>query len=125
MAVGADRLRKTRPSLESQWRSDDIDSEMRALGSDPTKRLACPQQPNLYLEPKWLRWQEDFSIEQDTGTDMLKDFSFVALKSFFLDSLRGSSVKIGTIQRRLEWPLRKDDTHKSRSVKNFLPTRLS
>jgi hypothetical protein len=35
---------------------------------------------------------------------------------FHLDSLRGSSVKIGTIQRRLAWPLRKDDTHKSRSV---------
>jgi hypothetical protein len=39
-----------------------------------------------------------------------------------LDSLRGSSVKIGTIQRRLAWPLRKDDTHKSRSVNNFLAT---
>ena len=37
-----------------------------------------------------------------------------------LDSLRGSSVKIGTIQRRLAWPLRKDDTHKSRSVDNFV-----
>ena len=36
-----------------------------------------------------------------------------------LGSLRGSSVKIGTIQRRLAWPLRKDDTHKSRSVNNF------
>ena len=36
-----------------------------------------------------------------------------------LDSLRGSSVKIGTIQRRLAWPLRKDDTHKSRSVQIF------
>ena len=33
-----------------------------------------------------------------------------------MDSLRGSSDKIGTIQRRLAWPLRKDDTHKSRSV---------
>ena len=32
------------------------------------------------------------------------------------DALRGSSVKIGAIQRRLAWPLRKDDTHKSRSV---------
>ena len=29
-------------------------------------------------------------------------------------------TKIGTIQRRLAWPLRKDDTHKSRSVHNFL-----
>ena len=37
-----------------------------------------------------------------------------------MDSLRGSSVKIGTIQRRLAWPLRKDDTHKSRSVKTYL-----
>ena len=36
------------------------------------------------------------------------------------DSLRGSSDKIGTIQRRLAWPLRKDDTHKSRSVPSFL-----
>ena len=36
-----------------------------------------------------------------------------------MDSLRGSSVKIGTIQRRLAWPLRKDDTHKSRSVNNL------
>ena len=37
-------------------------------------------------------------------------------RSAKLDSLRGSSVKIGTMQRRLAWPLRKDDTHKSRSV---------
>ena len=37
-----------------------------------------------------------------------------------VDSSRGSSDKIGTIQRRLAWPLRKDDTHKSRSVHNFL-----
>ena len=36
-----------------------------------------------------------------------------------LDSLRGSSVKIGTTQRRLAWPLHKDDTHKSRSVSIF------
>ena len=33
-----------------------------------------------------------------------------------LDSLRGSSVNIGTIQRKSAWPLRKDDTHKPRSV---------
>ena len=35
------------------------------------------------------------------------------------DSLRGSSVKLGTIWRRFAWPLRKDDTHKSRSVNNL------
>ena len=33
-----------------------------------------------------------------------------------LDSLRGSSIKLGTKQRRLAWPLRKDDTHTMRSV---------
>ena len=38
-----------------------------------------------------------------------------------LASLRGSSVKTGTTQRRLAWPLRKGDTHKSRSVNNFFP----
>ncbi|CAM6051976.1 unnamed protein product [Sphagnum compactum] len=31
------------------------------------------------------------------------------------------SDKIGTIQRRLAWPLRKDDTHKSRNGPNFFP----
>ena len=33
-----------------------------------------------------------------------------------MDSLRGLSVKIGTIQRSLAWPLHKDDACKSRSV---------
>ena len=38
------------------------------------------------------------------------------------DSVRGSSVIIGTlllVQRRLAGPLRKDDTHKSRSINDF------
>ena len=55
-------------------------------------------------------------------------FWFACLRSLLkvcLDSLRGSSVKIGTIQRRLAWPLRKDDTHKSRSVINFWAWRVS
>ena len=47
-------------------------------------------------------------------------YSAFASDIAILDSLRGSSVKIGTIQRRLAWPLRKDDTHKSRSVQSFL-----
>ena len=34
-----------------------------------------------------------------------------------------SSDKIGTLQRRLAWPLRKDDTHKSRSVPSFFTQR--
>ena len=31
----------------------------------------------------------------------------------------GTTVKIGKIQRRLAWPLRKDDTHKSRNGSKF------
>ena len=41
------------------------------------------------------------------------------------DSLRGSSVKLGTMQRRLAWPLRKVDTHKSRSVSINITTNTS
>ena len=37
-----------------------------------------------------------------------------------MDPLRGSSVKFGTVQRGLAWPLRQDDTHKSRSVNKFM-----
>ena len=36
-----------------------------------------------------------------------------------MDSLRGPSIRIGTMQRRLAWPLLKDDTQKSRSVNNL------
>ena len=36
------------------------------------------------------------------------------------DSLRGSFVNIGTIQIIVAWPLRKDDTHTSRSVNRLL-----
>ena len=36
-----------------------------------------------------------------------------------MEILRESSVKIGMIQRRLAWPLRKDDTLKSRSYSTF------
>ena len=42
-------------------------------------------------------------------------FGFYCFKqvAIALDSLQEPSGKIGTIQRRLAWPLRKDDTHKS------------
>ncbi|CAI8617895.1 unnamed protein product [Vicia faba] len=39
--------------------------------------------------------------------DSVKSYQFVP---------SGTSDKIGTIQRRLAWPLRKDDTHKSRNA---------
>ena len=45
--------------------------------------------------------------------------SDIARRQVDLDALWGSSVEVGTTQRRLAWPLRKDDTHTSRSVSNF------
>ena len=58
----------------------------------------------LFLNPllRSLRYSQPF-----------KDINILGFPSGF------PSVKIGTIQRRLAWPLRKDDTHKSRSVTNF------
>ena len=50
----------------------------------------------------------------------LRLFPFSCKAHLRLDTFRGSSVKVGTIQRILAWPLRKDDTHKSRSVTSFL-----
>ena len=51
-----------------------------------------------------------------------KPFTLTPNKSkiITLDPLWGASEKIGTIQRRLAWPLRKDDTHKSRMYHFFL-----
>ena len=39
-----------------------------------------------------------------------------------LDLVRQASVKIGTIQRRLAWYLRKDDTLKSRWYRSLFTT---
>ena len=41
-----------------------------------------------------------------------------------VDALRGSSVKLGTIQRILAWPLRKDDKHTSRSGSYIIVSKL-
>ena len=35
------------------------------------------------------------------------------------DPLRGSSLRIGATQRKLAWPLRNNDSHRSRSVNNM------
>ena len=60
-----------------------------------------------------------FSTRASGSKHFICEVSQDSRKTSFLDSLRGSSVEIGTIQRRLAWPLRKDDTHKSRSVNNL------
>ena len=65
----------------------------------------------------------DLQLQQRSGAVTCSVMDVKRRRAYFielLDSLRGSSVKIGTIQRRLAWPLRKDDTHKSRSVNKLL-----
>ena len=42
-----------------------------------------------------------------------------SVRGFTLAFPSGSIRQIGTIQRMIAWPPRKDDTHKSRSVNNF------
>ena len=37
----------------------------------------------------------------------------------YMDPLRGSSVNLGSMQRRFARPLRRDDTHESRSGNTF------
>jgi hypothetical protein len=46
--------------------------------------------------------------------------SWLQVINFPLSGVKAVSYdKIGTIQRRLAWPLRKDDTHKSRTYHFF------
>ncbi|CAL5386185.1 unnamed protein product [Camellia sinensis] len=52
------------------------------------------------------------------------DMEFIRKKKREYVVPSGTSDKIGTIQRRLAWPLRKDDTHKSRNGPNFFSTFL-
>ena len=51
-----------------------------------------------------------------------KAFAYSLLQWTLIAISKGirSSDKSGTIQRRVAWPLRKDDTHKSRSVPNSM-----
>jgi len=51
-----------------------------------------------------------------SATGIEKSLIRTCLQCYLLNSLPGSSIKIGTMQRRLAWPLRKDDTLKSRSA---------
>ena len=106
----------------------------KALGSNPSVSTFFSRNPHemykkLILRSRYFACRSSFRAEAQqlscAGNSLritqLKHMHLDAIDS--LDSLRGSSVKIGTIQRRLAWPLRKDDTHKSRSVNNFFEIR--
>ena len=57
-------------------------------------------------------------IISNYSTIIIINHDISLFSSSYSDSLQGSSVKLGTIQIILSWPLRKDDTHTSRSVNN-------
>ena len=90
-----------------------------------TRKLALPQQSDVHSEPKWLlcslKAREGFArgnlpglgpVDPDRqGAWSSNQCDVKQEPAGVLDSLRGSSAKIGTIQRRLAWSLRKDDTH--------------
>ena len=91
-----------------------------------TKKPACLHQPIVYLEPKLIyvcvKAAALIACWRACVWKSCKKCNLYTVLRKVMDPLRRSSVKIGTIQRRLAWPLRKDDTHKSRSVNIFLQT---
>ena len=78
----------------------------------------------MHRLPNQRRLQRNFFLRSGNVCFTLSHPSLgVTRTARVLDSLRDSSVKLGTIQRRLAWPLRKDDTHKSRKTARVLSTK--
>ena len=68
-------------------------------------------------------WRDGFILYVISHIDRLIRFLglYISAENGYGFVPLGTSDKIGTIQRRLAWPLRKDDTHKSRNGPNFFP----
>ena len=76
-----------------------------------------PETPNVEIHQRTHRTLWAWSLAPSTLSPPLLGGQ---ASQTLTDSLRGSSDKIGTTQRRLAWPLRKDDTPKSGRVLNFV-----
>ena len=109
--VGAGALFRFFDKCDAKW-NEEIGVSSVILCAPLMGALLSPADGYCACRPRWQR-----------AAKYLCQRATYRLERRISDSLRGSSVKIGTIQRRLAWPLRKDDTHKSRSVNNFLPRR--
>lgn len=74
---------------------------------------------NIYSLPK----PQDFEHLENVHT---RYFWYIKKLELWLKctSFGSTYTKIGTIQRRLAWPLRKDDTHKSRTYHFFVVSLL-
>ena len=95
--------------------------------SKPRRFLRAPR-PQLSWRLRW-RALRDSSLRRKRLAELQSPMctlsqnghgQLVGASASSVDSLRRSSAKIGTIQKRLAWPLRKDDTRNSRSVSIFL-----
>jgi len=102
----------------SRGRGSDVPSDVELWSRGEAYRESSP----VSSTDSWRSFMSAISLSCTQREECDQDVAHVSLDR--PDSLRGSSVKIETIQRRLALPLRKDDTHKSRSVSNVSLDRL-
>ena len=71
--------------------------------------------------------ERTLSMREAQGSIPCSSIFFRLVRNYFsLSGVKAVSYdKIGTIQRRLAWPLRKDDTHKSRTYHFFWGSKLA
>jgi hypothetical protein len=95
---------KGRVAQSVERRSD----KAKVLGSSPSMTMTH------FCKPAWRNGSASVSGAGGCGFDPHRGCFWRCPECVFLPALEpsnGTSVKIGTIQRRLAWSLRKDDTH--------------
>ena len=111
------RSRASKPSHRDQCAATgSLDETRRSIVDLPTSRpptCAAPHAPSCSPE----------QIRQPAGCSnpiLVLLYIQTQRARMVLSTRKGMTlIKIGTIQRRLAWPLRKDDTHKSRKDRYF------
>ena len=111
------RSRASKPSHRDQCAATgSLDETRRSIVDLPTSRsstCAAPHAPSCSPE----------QIRQPAGCSnpiLVLVYIQTQRARMVLSTRKGMTlIKIGTIQRRLAWPLRKDDTHKSRKDRYF------
>ena len=111
------RSRASKPSHRDQCAATgSLDETRRSIVDLPTSRsstCAAPHTPSCSPE----------QIRQPAGCSnpiLVLVYIQTQRARMVLSTRKGMTlIKIGTIQRRLAWPLRKDDTHKSRKDRYF------
>ena len=86
-----------------------------SIHHNPSKSIEFPSKSTENHQINWEIHPNSSKSMQTTHT-LIRTYQ-LQNQPRLLDSLLGSCSEIGAIQRRLAWPLRRGDTHKSRSVK--------